>query len=83
MIIEELNLPAPSKRSMTKESRCSRVVRSTSTGVWNEYHSRCCRHATYSLDGVKLCSQHAGEMALRHLILSQRSEIRAPIGWEQ
>jgi hypothetical protein len=69
MNIEKLNLPVPAKR--WKEQRCSRIVRSTGTHYFEGHKNRCGRMARFKLDGVPLCTQHAGEMALRHLMKLQ------------
>lgn len=69
MKISEIELPVPYKRSLLRAHRCSRLVKSCGTGFFGKNQERCRRFATYEMDGVEFCTQHAGEMALRHLIL--------------
>lgn len=64
--IEELELPKPEKR--WREQRCSRIVRSTGTTYFQGQKNRCGRIARFKVDGVPLCTQHAGEAALKHLL---------------
>lgn len=68
MEIKEIVLPAPHKRYLTKGTRCSRVVWSSGNGVSGKRSEKCRRYATYKIDGIKFCTQHAGEASLRYLL---------------
>lgn len=54
--------------------RCCRKVQSTGTAHFHGQKNRCARLATFKLNGVALCTQHAGEMSLKHLINLQTGE---------
>ncbi len=72
MEIEKLRLPKPEKR--WKEQRCARIVRSSGTTYFDGDTGRCGRMARFKIDGIGLCTQHAGEAALKHLINQQPKE---------
>ncbi len=52
--------------------RCSRKVSSTGTGKFRGIGRRdiyrCGRSARYLVDGVAVCTQHAGEFALTYIL---------------
>ncbi|WP_346839783.1 hypothetical protein [Microbulbifer sp. SAOS-129_SWC] len=66
MKILQLNLPKEPKR--WREQRCCRIVRSTGTHYFQGRNNRCGRMARFTLNGIALCTQHAGEAALYHLL---------------
>lgn len=66
--IKEIELPVPNKRSFLREKRCSRIVKSCGTRFSGKKKSRCGRFATFEIDGIEFCTQHAGEMALKYLL---------------
>lgn len=51
--------------------RCSRIVKSCSSGNWVSNKNRCCRFAVLKLDGIPLCRQHAGDLLLENLLTKQ------------
>jgi hypothetical protein len=51
----------PHRKSFFNSARCSRKLTYPGNTV-----ERCRRFATHRLDGVDLCKQHAGELALAH-----------------
>jgi len=71
MVISQIELPTVHRRHLCFEKRCARVVKSSGTSVFDSNRHRCGRFARLELDGVPLCTQHAGEFALKHLIEKQ------------
>lgn len=69
MNIEKLELPKGAKR--WREQRCCRVVKSTGTTYFDGQKNRCGRMARFKIDGIAFCTQHAGEVSLRHLLDAQ------------
>lgn len=72
MKVIQLQLPVQAKR--WKEQRCCRRVRSTGTTYFKGDNTRCGRMARFKINGIALCTQHAGEYALHHLLQNQNSE---------
>jgi len=66
MEIEKLELPKPERR--WREQRCARITQSTGTAHFEGKKNQCGRMARFKLEGIPFCTQHAGEMALKHLI---------------
>jgi len=69
MKIQKIKLPTPAY--VWREKRCCRVVRSSGTTYFDNQRNRCGRMARYNMNGIALCTQHAGEAALKHLIDNQ------------
>jgi len=70
--ITELEVTKPSHLRCIRESKCQHIVR-TSGGVMDRGKRKrnCQKFATFDIDGTNLCTQHAGESALRYLIKQQ------------
>ena len=66
MIIEQLRPVPPAKKGTTK--RCAMIVESGGTGYWNGNKNRCARNAFFKIDEICYCSQHAGQIALVHVM---------------
>ena len=66
MKIEQLEIPKQPRRH--REKRCSRIVKSSGTFIFDGNNHRCGRIARFTLDGVAFCKQHAGEFSLIHLM---------------
>lgn len=64
MKIEELTTNQP---PVHLDPRCEMVV--NKHYQWRE--GKCSRFATFKVDGVNYCKQHAGEEALNYYLLSQ------------
>ena len=64
--ITELDLPEPHKR--TRSERCTFMVSTSGNGIGRRPMKRCRRFATHNFEGSKLCTQHAGSLALRYLM---------------
>lgn len=71
MKVEEIPLPKNYVDRTLYAARCSRKVRSTGTGYFDNDKSRCARLARFKVNGVPYCIQHAGEAALRFVIAQQ------------
>lgn len=67
MKVQEITLPPAHKRLLqTGVNRCSKTVK---TGTaFNPTVCTCKRFANFRIDGNLFCTQHAGDVALRHLI---------------
>ena len=72
MRIKEIVLPKPHKRSLAFERRCSQKVKSTGSGPFDKSQNQCGRFAKVTIGRKHYCAQHAGELALKHLINEQR-----------
>ena len=71
IMIDKLDLPEKIKR--WQGQRCCRIVSSTGTHYFDDNKNRCARMARFRVNGINLCTQHAGEAALRHLISEQEN----------
>jgi len=70
MKVEDLELPKFPKQAI----RCAQPVKSNDTFLFTGPRRICGRHARFTINGVPLCRQHAGDAALRNLILQQEKE---------
>lgn len=73
MLIKEINAPKASSVQFHFANRCTKEVKSTGTGYFNNDKEHCSRVARFNIDGVELCTQHAGDLALKYLIKQQQS----------
>lgn len=69
MLIELL--PEPKTYPYTMGPRCTKRVRSTGTDFYGRDPHKCARAARFKVNGRKYCTQHAGELALKHLLKEQ------------
>lgn len=68
-VIEPIELPEDYRLRIRQ--RCCKVVESTGTAFFDGNKYQCARHARFKIDGIKLCGQHAGEMALKIMLVEQ------------
>lgn len=68
--ITPVELPRAHERYRHSTPRCE-MVKQTCTSLYNGEKNRCSRFATYNVDGTELCTQHAGEIALRMMLDAQ------------
>lgn len=54
------------------DQRCTKAIRQSGTAFERRPDRHCDRMAVFKLDGKPFCVQHAGEVALKHLIDNQR-----------
>lgn len=62
-----LETTSPSHLRFLREDRCE-MVKASCTTLKGGIRNRCSRFATIDYDGQKLCTQHAGELALRAIV---------------
>lgn len=71
MKITKLEKSTPEHLRSVRESRCEEETLSTGTGPFPGSRRRCGRFALYEMDGKKYCKQHAGDVALSHVLRGQ------------
>lgn len=50
------------------EVRCEQKVDSPGTWYFKGKQDQCARYARFLVDGIPMCSQHAGCLALKHVM---------------
>jgi hypothetical protein len=51
---------------------CSAVIGPSGTPCFKNEERHCRRFANFTIDGVPMCRQHAGELCLKHMIKVQK-----------
>lgn len=56
------------EKNWLNSERCEATTASSGTHYFPDGNRRCARFAAFDVDGKRLCKQHAGELALLHVI---------------
>ncbi|WP_444904190.1 hypothetical protein ACJJIU_03505 [Microbulbifer sp. CnH-101-E] len=72
MNIKRLNLPKDAKP--WREKSCCRIIRTEGKHKFKHRNIRCGRMARFKVNGIALCTQHAGEASLYYLLNNQQDK---------